>query len=144
VMLLEAALPTLTESDLKAMEANIRMAEAVLDDPKKRSVILIQFYRLLAEASENKILVTIADSFIELLQEWVIRLGSLSGNRVVKSRRALVKHLRAGDANAARSELEAYLNDLHELWLRGERIKSSPPAKPRPKRRPRLPVRATV
>jgi DNA-binding FadR family transcriptional regulator len=145
IMLLDAALPTLTEADLKAMEANIRDAEAVLDDPKKRSVILIQFYRLLAEASENKILVTIADSFIELLQEWVVRLGSLSGNRVVRSRRALVRHLRAGDSNAARKELEAYLKELHELWLRGEQITPpQEPSKPRPKRRARTPLRTTV
>jgi len=143
IMLLDAALPTLTEADLKAMEANIREAEAVLDDPKKRSVILIQFYRLLAEASENKILVTIADSFIELLQEWVVRLGSLGGNRVVRSRRALVKHLRAGDSNAARKELEAYLKDLHALWLRGEQI-TPPPANARSKKRPRTPLRAMV
>lgn len=144
IMLLDAALPTLTEADLKAMEANIREAEAVLDDPKKRSVILIQFYRLLAQASENKILVTIADSFIELLQEWVVRLGSLSGNRVVRSRRTLVKHLRAGDSNAARKELEAYLEELHELWLRGEQITPPQPAKARLRKRPRTPLRATV
>jgi GntR family transcriptional repressor for pyruvate dehydrogenase complex len=144
IMLLDAALPTLTEADLKAMEANIREAEAVLDDPKKRSVILIQFYRLLAEASENKILVTIADSFIELLQQWVVRLGSLSGNRVVRSRRALVRHLRAGDSNAARTELEAYLNELHELWLRGEQINPPRPVKARSSKQPRTPPRTMV
>jgi GntR family transcriptional repressor for pyruvate dehydrogenase complex len=144
IMLLDAAMPTLTEADLKAMEANIREAEAVLDDPKKRSVILIQFYRLLAEASENKILVTIADSFIDLLREWVGRLGSLGGNRVVRSRRALVKHLRAGDSNAARKELEAYLKELHELWLRGEQLNPAQPAKARSRKRPRTPLRAMV
>lgn len=122
LMLLDAALPTLTESDLKAMEANIQEAEAVLDDPDKRSLILIHFYRLLADASENKILVTIADCFIEVLQGWVVRLGSLSGNRVVRSRRALVRHLRNGDANAARKELDKYLKELHEMWLRGEQV----------------------
>jgi GntR family transcriptional regulator, transcriptional repressor for pyruvate dehydrogenase complex len=144
VMLLDAALPTLTEADLKAMEANVRKAEAFIDDPKKRSAILIQFYRLLAEASENKILVTIADSFIELLQEWVVRLGSLSGNRVVRSRRALIKHLRAGDPDAARRELEAYLKELHELWLRGERMDPPQPSKSRRKRRAHSSLRAVV
>jgi GntR family transcriptional repressor for pyruvate dehydrogenase complex len=125
VMLLEAALPRLSEIDLRAMEANIKEAEAVIDDPPRRSTILIQFYRLLAEASENKILVTIADSFVDLLQQWVVRLGSLGGNRVIKSRRAIVRYLRAGDAKAARRELDDYLKDLHELWLRSE--STSPP-----------------
>jgi len=54
VMLLDAAMPTLGEADLQAMEANIRAAEAVIDDPQKRSAILIQFYRQLAEASEKQ------------------------------------------------------------------------------------------
>ena len=44
VMLLDAALPTLNETDLQAMEANIKEAEAVIDDPQRRSTILIQFY----------------------------------------------------------------------------------------------------
>jgi GntR family transcriptional repressor for pyruvate dehydrogenase complex len=130
VMLLDAAMPTLGEADLQAMEANIKAAEAVIDDPQKRSAILIQFYRQLAEASENKILVTIADSFVDLLQQWVVRLGSLSGNRVIRSRRAIVKHLRAGDAKAAHKELETYLKELHELWLRGENTGAASPGKP--------------
>jgi GntR family transcriptional regulator, transcriptional repressor for pyruvate dehydrogenase complex len=126
VMLLDAALPRLNETDLQAMEANIREAEAVIDDPQRRSTILIQFYRLLAEASENKILVTIADSFVDLLQQWVVRLGSLGGNRVIRSRRAIVRHLRADDAKAARKELDSYLKDLHELWLRSESTEPPP------------------
>jgi GntR family transcriptional repressor for pyruvate dehydrogenase complex len=135
VMLLDAATPTLSETDLQAMEANIREAEAVIDDPQRRSSVLIQFYRLLAEASENKILVTIADSFVDLLQKWVVRLGSLGGNRVIRSRRAIVKYLRAGDAKAAHKELETYLKELHELWLRGEDTAGAAPSKPPRKRR---------
>src|SRR5260370_29852670 len=117
------------------MEGSIREDEAVIDDPQKRTAILIQFYRKLAEATENEILVTIADSFVDLLQQWVVRLGSLSGNRVIRSRRAIVKHLRAGDAKAAHKELETYLKELHELWLRGENTGTASPAKPPRKRR---------
>jgi GntR family transcriptional regulator, transcriptional repressor for pyruvate dehydrogenase complex len=130
VMLLDAALPTLSVADLLAMEANVKEAESVLDDPQKRSTILIQFYRLLAEASENKILVTIAESFIELLQKWVIHLGSLSGNRVIRSRKAIIRHLRARDAKAAHRELDTYLQELHELWLRGEQPATAPRGRP--------------
>ena len=135
VMLLDAAIPKLSEADLQAMEASIREAEAVIDDPQRRSTILIQLYRLLAEASENKILVTIADSFVELLQKWVVRLGSLSGNRVIRSRRAIVRHLRAGDAKAARKELDSYLQELHELWLRGANTIAAETIEPARKRR---------
>jgi DNA-binding FadR family transcriptional regulator len=141
VMLLDAAMPNLGEADLLAMEANIKQAEAVIDDPQKRSTILIQFYRLLAEASENKILVSIADSFVDLLQQWVVRLGSLSGTRVIRSRRAIVKHLRAGDAKAAHRELETYLRELHEVWLRGENTGTASAVKPQRKRRGSPPLK---
>lgn len=139
VMLLDAAMPRLSEADLKAMEANVREAEAVIDDPQRRSAILIQFYRLLAEASENKILVTIADIFVDLLQQWVVRLGSLGGTKVIRSRRAIVKHLRKNDAKAAHKELETYLRELHDLWLSGATLDVTPAAQsPRQRRNRRI------
>jgi GntR family transcriptional regulator, transcriptional repressor for pyruvate dehydrogenase complex len=119
VMLFQAALPKISEDDFRAMESNIQEAERVKDDPRKRSELLIHFYRLLAEATGNQILVAIADVFVELLKGWVARLGSLGGDRVLRSRRAMLKHLRAGNSKAALSELEQYLDELHEHWLRG-------------------------
>jgi GntR family transcriptional regulator, transcriptional repressor for pyruvate dehydrogenase complex len=120
LMLFEAAAPKIAAQDLQAIEANIVAAERVKDDPRKRSDLLIQFYRLLAEASQNQILVVIADVFVDLLRGWVMRLGSLGGDRVIRSRRAMLKHLRTGDADAALAELERYLDELHALWLKGD------------------------
>jgi GntR family transcriptional repressor for pyruvate dehydrogenase complex len=120
LMLFDAAVPRINEQHLRAIEANIDAAEQVKDDPRKRSDLLIQFYRLLAEASQNQILVVIADVLVDLLRGWVQRLGSLGGDRVIRSRRSLLKHLRTGDEKAALSELERYLDELHALWLRGD------------------------
>ena len=53
------------------------------------------------------------------MKGWVARLGSLGGDRVLRSRRAMLKHLRAGNSKAALSEFEQYLDELHEHWLRG-------------------------
>jgi DNA-binding FadR family transcriptional regulator len=119
VMLFQAAVATITEADLAVMEANIAEAERVKDDPRRRSELLIRFYLLLAEASRNKILVSIASVFVEMLKGWVAKLGSLGGDRVIRSRRAMIKHLRAGDSPAALAELEQYLDELHRHWLRG-------------------------
>jgi GntR family transcriptional regulator, transcriptional repressor for pyruvate dehydrogenase complex len=119
IMLFQAAILKITEDDLRAMELNIQAAERVKDDPRKRSDLLIHFYRLLADASRNQILVVIADVFVEMLKGWVARLGSLGGDRVLRSRRAMVKHLRAGNPKAALSEFEHYLDELHDHWLRG-------------------------
>jgi GntR family transcriptional regulator, transcriptional repressor for pyruvate dehydrogenase complex len=119
IMLFQAAIPKITEEDLRAMEVNIQAAERTKDDPAKRSDLLIHFYRLLADASRNQILVVIADVFVNMLRGWVARLGSLGGDRVIRSRRAVLKQLRAGNSKAALSEFEKYLDELHDHWLQG-------------------------
>ena len=118
-MLLQACVPIVTEEDLAALEAYVDKAELARGDPKQRSELLIQFYIHLAEASGNKILVVIANLYVEMLRGWVAKLGSLSGDRVIRSRRAIVARLRARDLPGALADYETYLADLHDLWLRG-------------------------
>ena len=119
IMLFEAAAASATKEDLDAIDANIRKAEAT-EDPHKRSIILIQFYSLLAEASGNKILVLIANVLVEILRNWVVRLGPIDPKRVIRSRRAIASHLRAGDSRAAFKEIKQFLNEMHRSWLLGE------------------------
>lgn len=119
VMLLTTAAPLMTEADLAALEANVAEARAIADDPRRRTEVVLGFYRILAEATGNKILVVMADVLIELLRGWVARLGSLTGERVFASRERIITHLREGQVAKAQAELEHYLNELHDLWLRG-------------------------
>jgi GntR family transcriptional repressor for pyruvate dehydrogenase complex len=118
-MLLQACAPIVTDEDLAALEAYVDEAEKARSDPKQRSELLIQFYLLLAEASGNKILVVIANLYVEMLRGWVGKLGSLSGDRVIRSRRSLISRLRERDLPGALADYEIYLKELHDLWLRG-------------------------
>jgi DNA-binding FadR family transcriptional regulator len=118
-MLFQAAMPTLGKTDLDALEANIKEAEAVRDDPQKRAMIQIHFYRVLAEASGNKILMAITDVFVEILHRWVSWLGPLGGDKVIRSRRKVVEALRSGDLKAADREVQRHLEEVHSLWLKG-------------------------
>lgn len=120
VMLLEAALPTIDEADLSAMDDNITRAERTVD-AAERSAVNIHFYIELAEATGNRILVEIAQSFCEVLHAWVLRLGSLESSRIIASRRAIIAALRRGDRRAAQVELDRYLDELHHRWLSGKR-----------------------
>lgn len=122
MMLLEAALPTIEEHDLRAIEENIVRAERT-EDSRERSAILLRFYIQLAEASRNRILVELAESFCEILLSWVARLGSLRSDRVLASRRRIIQSLREGDRSAAQAELDRHLSELHELWLYGSEQK---------------------
>lgn len=117
IMLLQEALPAYTEADLAAMEANIKRAELVDDDPRQRSELMIQFYHLLAEASGNRVLVVLADVLISMLRNWVARIGSVSDDRVIRARRALLDCLRRRDSKEALQGLERYLHELHKFWL---------------------------
>ncbi len=120
MMLLGAALPTVSEADLRAMEDNVDRAERTAD-AALRSSINIHFYVQLAEAARNRILVEIAESFCEVLHAWVVRLGSLDSARIIASRRAIIARLRQSDPAGAQAELDRYLDELHELWLTGKR-----------------------
>jgi DNA-binding FadR family transcriptional regulator len=102
VMLLTTAAPLITDADLAALEANVAEARAITDDPRRRTEVVLGFYRILAEGTGNK-----------------IRLGSLTGERVFASRERIIMHLRDGQISKAQAELENYLEELHHLWLRG-------------------------
>lgn len=118
-MLVQAAMPSLAPADLAAMEANIAEAEHETGNPSRRSQLLIDFYRLLAEASGNKVLVALTGVLVQMLGDWVARIGSVSDDRVIRARRALLEHLRRGDVEAALKGTETYLGELHKYWLHG-------------------------
>jgi len=120
IMLLQEALSNCTEDDLTAMESNITQAESCRDDPRRRSELMIEFYHLLAEASGNRVLVALTDVLVAMLRDWVSRIGSVSDDRVIRSRRALLDCLRRRDTKGALQGLERYLHELHKFWLEGE------------------------
>ncbi|MBP0495883.1 FadR/GntR family transcriptional regulator [Pararoseomonas indoligenes] len=132
IMLLQEALPACTEADLAAMQANVDRAEALKDDPGQRSELMIQFYHLLAEASGNRVLVALADALVGMLRDWVTRIGSVSDDRVIRARRALLECLRRRDSEEALQVVERYLHELHKYWLDGG---SQHPSGKHPRRR---------
>lgn len=122
MMLLDAAMPTMDNAGIAALEANIAEAAATAD-AASRSAIIIRFYLVLAETTGNPILVQLAESLCEILQSWVRRLGSLDSDHVLSARRRIVDDLRARNLDAAKAELDRYLGELHELWLSGDKAR---------------------
>lgn len=119
IMLIDLSATTIGEADIRAMEDNLRQARAIVDSPAERSRVLVQFYRLLAEATGNKILVAMSEVLVELLYGWVRRLGSLNSETIFASRQKIIDCLRQDDRGGAQRELESYLAQLHDRWLRG-------------------------
>lgn len=119
IMLLAEAGDRLDNSVLDVMEATVDEAEAWTGSALERSNILIRFYGQLAGATGNPVLVVFADVIAELLQKWVMRLGSLGGNAVITSRRRIIARLRKGDHKGAQTELENHLRRLRDRWIKG-------------------------
>ena len=64
-------------------------------------------------------LVALTDALIGMLRDWVTRIGSISDDRVIRARRALLECLRRRDPNEALQVVDRYLHELHKYWLRG-------------------------
>jgi GntR family transcriptional repressor for pyruvate dehydrogenase complex len=110
-----------TQADIDAISANIeKTAEATrLGRHEERLRHVFEFYRLLAFATRNEVLIIMVDSLTDILLRFLRRItGGGSQPGVVESRRRLLKHLRARDANKAVAEIESHLTKLHKLLTR--------------------------
>lgn len=109
-----------TEQDLDALGANIARTEAVIDAglAAERPLCAQEFYHLLAAATRNSALVYLVDAQTAIVQKHLAyRRWNMPRDQLLTSRRTLVAHLRAGDAEAAAVELAAHLNSLQDiLW----------------------------
>jgi GntR family transcriptional repressor for pyruvate dehydrogenase complex len=117
-MTLRAAGPRLTKTDIKALREHLVHAETISAD-SDRALFLIDFYGLLARATGNPVLEVLVDNLLSILKAVVPLLKTAGHGHVIESRRQLVDLLEAGQIDAAASALDAYLVDLHRLWLDG-------------------------
>lgn len=110
-----------TQADIDAISANIeKMAEATrLGRHEERLRYATEFYRILAFATRNEVLIIMVDSLTDILLRFLRRItGGGPQPGVVESRRRLLKHLRARDADKAVAEIESHLTKLHRLLTR--------------------------
>ncbi len=73
----------------------------------------IEFHNLLAATTGNPVLKMTMGAMMNILREFVGQVGSVMGIDVIHSRRRLLKHMRARDADRAVAEMEKHLKILH-------------------------------
>lgn len=107
-----------------ALEENIRQAEVETraGNLVAKTQLNIQFHMLLAATTGNPVLTMVMGAVMNILREFILRefigpVGSLMGMDVIHSRRRLLKHMRAGDADKAVAEMERHLKALHRHYL---------------------------
>lgn len=107
-----------TDDDLTALEGNVERMEELtrLARVDERIECTAEFYRLLAQAAHNQVVLVLVESLTQILRHFV-RLGAQGRTQrdLIRSRRTLIACLRRRDAEAASRELSNQLTQLQDL-----------------------------
>jgi DNA-binding FadR family transcriptional regulator len=124
-----------TKADIEALNRNIEetRAAATAGNFALRAEKNVEFHRLLAQMTRNPIMVIVMNGVLDVLRHFISKIGDYDNAFVLPSRVRFMKHLSAGDADAAVAEMELCLKRLQRNYM--SRIEQQPPAKRRPARK---------
>ena len=109
-----------TPADIVALHQNIdEAAQAHVNaDFALRAARNLEFHRILTRITGNPIMVVVMNGVLDVLHHFIKTIGEYPNTFVLPSRRRFMKHLEAGDANAAVEEMEISLKRLQRSYLR--------------------------
>ncbi|MGI4814182.1 MAG: FadR/GntR family transcriptional regulator [Janthinobacterium lividum] len=115
-----------TTADLDAIEKDIdRWDESSRKgDSSRRTTEIIEFYRLLARATHNEVVVMLVDSLSEIVALLLARVAPEPRSDVAQVRRRILKHVRARDAEKAMSEMTSHLKRLSKYLRDQEKVRA--------------------
>jgi DNA-binding FadR family transcriptional regulator len=104
-----------TPAELDALEADVaHHAELFRRGRGSRNTKAVtEFYRLLAQATHNEVIVMLVDALAESVRTLLARVDPQPMPEIVAVRRKVVKHLRAGDAEEACAVMSRHLRRLN-------------------------------
>lgn len=101
-----------TEEDFQAIEENIDYIESS-EDLLHRANAGVTFFRLIARATRNEVLMMLVDSLGDIIRVVIDRVGRRARPELVPVRRHLLEAMRARDAEAAIKWMDEYLGVVH-------------------------------
>jgi GntR family transcriptional repressor for pyruvate dehydrogenase complex len=118
-IVVRVACERLTEEDLQALEANVEAAVQAqkAGNFEARADLHREFHNLLAAATRNPIIQVTMEGVMEVMRQFVKGIGPSENPYTLPSRRRLLKHLRARDADAAVLEMTKFLQRLEVKYL---------------------------
>jgi GntR family transcriptional regulator, transcriptional repressor for pyruvate dehydrogenase complex len=120
-----------TAEDLERIEVDIAAIEQQAARPGfERHAAITDFYRLLAEATHNEVLVMLTDSLAQIVHARLNRAGPPPDHDIGVLRRRVLDLVRAGDADAAIAEVTGHLTRLEERLRTAERAAERAAAAP--------------
>lgn len=132
----------ITDEEIAALEANVAAAERArkAGDFEERTRHHQAFHVLLARTTHNPVLIATTEGIMEITRQFVKAIGPTDEQTYTHpSRKRLLKHLRARDAEKAVAEMSSALTKLHRSYMVKAAAPSgaSAPAPPPPPRGPR-------
>jgi len=116
-----------TAEDLQRLEDDIVATEQLFAEASAaRTAQITGFYRRLAEATHNEVLVALTDSLTQIVHARLERAGPAPDRDIGRVRRTILGHVRAGDADAAIAEITRHLTGLERTLLAAERDRAAP------------------
>ena len=108
----------LTEPALNAVRATIEGACRLPSRPGwgQKAAAHAELYPLLADVAGIRAEAGERGGEAAVIRELMCTVGPVADGMIMSSRRRLLAHLSAGDADAAALELETHLRSLHYLW----------------------------
>lgn len=108
-----------TDADLEKLRANVAQAHRASDEGRidERAELNYQFHSLLARATRNPVLFIVTDALMAMTRHFIETIGNRPNTYVMPSRRRLLRHLAARDADAAAREMKWMLRRLQREHL---------------------------
>lgn len=129
-----------TTADFDALERSIERTWMLTQQElwEERRFQLVQFYRLLAQATRNEVMVIIVDALTDIVLRILARDDTVPRAQVVKVQQEILRCLRRRDADKAVEIMSRHLKSLNDHLLESARRHSQPtPTKTPPKASPR-------
>jgi GntR family transcriptional regulator, transcriptional repressor for pyruvate dehydrogenase complex len=112
-MVIKLACERGTESHFAAIEENIKLIDKT-EDLAARADAGVLFFKLIARATENEVLVMLVDSLSDIIRYVIDKTGRVARPELVAVRKRILKALRARDAKAATLAMKDYLDVVHK------------------------------
>jgi len=108
-----------TQADIKALRDNVAQAERALHEADffTQAEIHLDFHRLLALATKNKIMEIVTEAVTHATLHFIRAIGPYPNRYVLPSRRRFLRSFEARDAAMAVAEMEKHLRRVHRYYL---------------------------
>ena len=108
-----------SRDDLAALDANVDEAERLFKAGRYEDKIdvNVEFHNILARATHNPVMVMLMGALMEVMRDFAHAVGGERHDLTIRARREFLRHVRAGDAEAAEEAMARQVKDLQQRYL---------------------------